>query len=559
MKGSSLLSIGLVALSALPSLGIKLPILKRDVHSSHGFSAAMRYPTQRAGDDPDAIDLMNGGNLLYLTNVTIAGQNITVQIDTGSTDLWVLPETPLKNLKLSNAGVVNLTYGTGSAKGPIAFAPFSFGNYSVKSQGDVCKCDVGARGIFGLSFNGLRTSPITNAVAIANHNDTVLGQNAIANIFMQDPELPNFFSILLGREGDQGEEADGAFTISEYLEGLEHIAKSPRQPRVVPGGDLDLARWAVIVEGISINGTKLALNSSSKGVPKGQAVAVLDTGATNALVPKYISDFIYGSIPGAIFSEQTNIWAVPCTSTADVRLVLGGQEIAINPLDLTLPMTVSLSDNTTRTLCGGTYQPNALDPTGFSGFDMLLGDAFLRNVYALFDYGVSDSKGNVIKNPFIQLLPLTNPVKDGTEFFKNRLHTLSQSPPEATPEEIRQLLGDSSAGGTSSPDTSSSSGASSSLDKSVGNAVTTSDSGDSSLSTLVSRMDQWSPVIVGLLAGNLVVGIVICILALSMCVRRGATSVGTRARTASPSYVPVRFKEDSALREEEVLAARYSD
>lgn len=181
----------------------------------------------------------------------------------------------------------------------------------------------GARGIFGLSFNGLRASPITNAVAIANHNDTMLGQNAIANIFMQDPELPNFFSILLGREGDQGEEADGAFTISEYLEGLEHIAKSPRQSRVVPGGDLNLARWAVIVEGISINGTKLALNSSSKGVPKGQAVAVLDTGATNALVPKYISDFIYGSIPGAIFSEQTNVWAVPCTSTADVRLVFG--------------------------------------------------------------------------------------------------------------------------------------------------------------------------------------------------------------------------------------------
>ena len=60
-----------------------------------------------------------------------------------------------------------------------------------------------------------------------------------------------------------------------------------------------------------------------------------------------------------------------------------GQEIAINPLDLTLPVTVSLADNTTRTLCGGTYQPNALDPNGFSGFDMLLGDAFLRNVYAL--------------------------------------------------------------------------------------------------------------------------------------------------------------------------------
>ena len=35
-----------------------------------------------------------------------------------------------------------------------------------------------------------------------------------------------------------------------------------------------------------------------------------------------------------------------------------------------------------RTVCVNTYQYLTLDPNSFVGFDIILGDAFLRNVYA---------------------------------------------------------------------------------------------------------------------------------------------------------------------------------
>lgn len=63
-----------------------------------------------------------------------------------------------------------------------------------------------------------------------------------------------------------------------------------------------------------------------------------------------------------------------------------GQEFPVHPLDLTFPFTSTVpgknGTQTSVTLCLGTYQPITLDPTAFAGFDLALGDAFLRNVYA---------------------------------------------------------------------------------------------------------------------------------------------------------------------------------
>ena len=38
--------------------------------------------------------------------------------------------------------------------------------------------------------------------------------------------------------------------------------------------------------------------------------------------------------------------------------------------------------DTNATACVNTYQYLTLDPSSFVGFDVILGDAFLRNVYA---------------------------------------------------------------------------------------------------------------------------------------------------------------------------------
>ena len=45
-------------------------------------------------------------------------------------------------------------------------------------------------------------------------------------------------------------------------------------------------------------------------------------------------------------------------------------------------LTTTDTDGDNKTFCKGTYQPLDLDPNEFAGFDLALGDAFLRSVYA---------------------------------------------------------------------------------------------------------------------------------------------------------------------------------
>lgn len=45
-------------------------------------------------------------------------------------------------------------------------------------------------------------------------------------------------------------------------------------------------------------------------------------------------------------------------------------------------MPTSNNEVANVTTCINTYQYITLDPTSFVGFDIILGDAFLRNVYA---------------------------------------------------------------------------------------------------------------------------------------------------------------------------------
>ena len=63
--------------------------------------------------------------MIYLVNLTIAGQPYTLQLDSGSSDLWiaVTGAAPGKQSDLT----LNLTYGIGHASGPIATADVTIG------------------------------------------------------------------------------------------------------------------------------------------------------------------------------------------------------------------------------------------------------------------------------------------------------------------------------------------------------------------------------------------------------------------------------------------------
>jgi hypothetical protein len=84
---------------------------------------------------------------------------------------------------------------------------------------------------------------------------------------------------------------------------------------------------------------------------------------------------MYASLPGAQFSEENNLWVVPCDAEVNVTWTFGGKEIPIHPLD-TIATGVFLG-NPHDPLCYGLWTP--VSPIIPKGLDGILGMAFCKS------------------------------------------------------------------------------------------------------------------------------------------------------------------------------------
>lgn len=142
---------------------------------------------------------------------------------------------------------------------------------------------------------------------------------------------------------------------------------------------------------------------------------------TLGLLPQYYFDAIYKGIPGIkTISEKAGLYEVPCDTKLNVSMTFkwvvyscvttlvyssvifcSGTEVPINPLDLTM---LSMNDKN-QTICVNAWSPWSLKARGEQLVDFILGDAFLRNVYILYNYGNWTSTNS--EAPYVQLLPVS--------------------------------------------------------------------------------------------------------------------------------------------------------
>ncbi|KAF4564594.1 hypothetical protein EYR36_002531 [Pleurotus pulmonarius] len=460
-------------------------------------------------------------SLRYAGNITIGGQNIIVSLDTGSADLWAYLPDRRPQLTNSTSIVGNLTYAVGSAEGPINFAALEFAGFSVPSQAfiDVAQtADMdgvfagGASGLLGLGFDATN-SVINEKFEQAFGSATTLGRSPIANIFYQNMTLPNFFTLLLGRTDDPDDERAGVFTISEYIPEFSAVGDTPKLTSQT------IEHWSVLVDGVNVGNQSLPFNSSVATTPNGKAIAVLDSGFSLPPIPSALVDAIYGAIPG-------------------------GRNFPIHPIDFTSIATMSLN-GTNVTYCFNTYQSITF---GDGEFDMILGDAFLKNAYVSFDYGSFDDQGHLTEKPFIQLLPTTDSKEAWAEFIAIRAKAL-EGAVEFAPSEFRVLVmqEDADADEPDAPtdEASEISGVLASPDNEAQDGPADS--------TATAAIQKYGPVVIGLLAGNLLILIVICALGLYFCISKG----GRNGKTASASYHPVKLQKGDSQFTEPVFETRY--
>ncbi|KAI0052291.1 acid protease [Auriscalpium vulgare] len=347
----------------------------------------------------------------YEIYITLNGQPFFVQIDTGSTDLFVVGSV----VNATDLGAnTSIPLDGGTFSGPIKAATLELAGLTVQNQAflEVPVSDDFPEGHGLIGLAPFFESTILGALEALNSSLPTDGFPALNRLFGQNASLSPFFTVLLGRTDDPDESPIGELTIGEAIPGYEKILEQPKVDVV----QVDPANqhWQVLLDEDGILGPDGQAIETLTGVShpknKKQLTAVFDTGFSLPQVPPTVAEAIYSRIPGARFSYNNDTWVVPCTAEVNLTFKIAGQSYPVHPLDTTLDVhrfedALGLTDVNPGE-CVGLFQP---DTDNSTGIDVILGMAFLRNVYLLFNEGhwafPNSTNGST---PFVQLLSTTN-------------------------------------------------------------------------------------------------------------------------------------------------------
>ncbi|EAU84781.1 hypothetical protein CC1G_00300 [Coprinopsis cinerea okayama7 len=384
------------------------PLQRRAPQSTNG------QVTADPGDGENSFDIESVHDLLYLADITVGGVDYSVQLDTGSSDLFIKGPngSPIPGTEATRL-LHNMSYAIGWAAGHIAYAPVTFVGITAPRQAFLDAdsaynpaLGLGADGVVGLGFN--RLSSIDHEL---NKTGATSGRSLLYNLFDANPEEPNFIAFALHRDidGEDEDEVEGSFAIGEFEPEYTAILGNAPIPTWPPRNPY---RWNVLLDALIVNDTITPGTTKIVGAPSNKAVVLLDSGASYTYAPPEICEAIYGNVPGASFDAAVGAWIVPCDQEVNMALQIGGQVFPVHPLDVVMPR-----NPTNKDVCIGTFLPQILGD-GWD-FDWLIGDNFLRSVYSIYDFGDFDAEGKM-GDPYVKLLALVEPDAASITFHNQR-------------------------------------------------------------------------------------------------------------------------------------------
>lgn len=285
------------------------------------------------------------------------GKELHVLIDTGAGSTWVMgSDCTTEACKLHDSfgpddsetykaddKDFTITYGTGSVTGLLVTDTLSVAGlkltYKLGVASETSKDFVNFAfdGILGLSMND-------------GANDNFL--ESIADAGLVDHSI---FAVALHRASDganDGEIKFGGVNKDRFSGDISYT------PTNKDNGD-----WAIEIEDMAYDGKKAGVGGVS---------AYIDTGTTFIFGPKELVKSLHSVIPGAESSDGMS-YKVPCDSDAPLTFTFSGVDYVVSPKDWISPVNQA-----------GKCTSNIYGQEVVSG-SWLLGAAFIKNVYAVFD------------------------------------------------------------------------------------------------------------------------------------------------------------------------------
>lgn len=405
----------------LATIGLQAVSLVNGAHFS-----ARGMPRRSSGSalSKRAEPIVDLNDLAYYLNITLGGVEFEVQLDTGSSDLWVAGTVPNAKTTGVQGGV---SYAVGSDSGPIMTADMTWDGYdfTITDQAfiQVTPSDDNpeGQGLVGLG-------PNEGSTIYASLNGSAVGDTPLNRIFLTNTSTPNYITVALGRSNfsdpDATSQFPGDFTIGEVLPQYSNITSQP-QLNITLAQNGGNQHWMVLLDsngvtaGSGANSTVKTTTNVAATSDKSRLTFVFDTGFTFPQVPADLAKAFYGGVPGAELINSTvegEVWVMPCVEEVNITFSFGGVSFPIHPLDATMQRPSLNNDS----LCMGTFEPIASNAAG-SDYDGIMGMAFLRNAYLLVNFGdFVDGNTSAKADGYTQLLPTTNAATAHAEFVKVR-------------------------------------------------------------------------------------------------------------------------------------------
>lgn len=289
-------------------------------------------------------------------------QQMYMLIDTGSANTWVFSSdcesstcsihntfgaedsTTLK----TTSETWGLAYGTGEVEGIVATDTIAFANYTVTMG-------------FGLATNAsddFNNYPMDGILGLGRQSSDQLGTPTVMEVLDNAYDLPhNILGVHLHRAVDgtkDGEIMFGGVDTSKFTGSISYTATANDDS------------WEIPVDDMLVNGAPSKFTGRT---------AIIDTGTTFILMPPSDAKTLHALIPGS--SANGEMYTLPCSTTAKVQVSISGQVYDISPKDY-----VGKPVNTGSSTCSSTI----IGHQAFGPTQWILGDVFLKNVYAVFDF-----------------------------------------------------------------------------------------------------------------------------------------------------------------------------
>jgi len=343
-------------------LGQKYMGVRPQTHTDAVFSGMQ---VKASGNHP--VPISNFMNAQYFSEISIGTppQSFKVVLDTGSSNLWV-PSSECGSIACylhakydssssstykSNGTSFDIQYGSGSLSGFVSQDTVTIGDITIKGQ-DFAEAtsEPGLAfafgrfdGIMGLGYDSISVNRIVPPFY------KMLEQKLI--------DEPVFAFYLTDQEG-QSEVVFGGVDSNHYKGKLTTIPLRRK------------AYWEVDFDAIAYGDDKAELESTG---------VILDTGTSLIALPSQLAEMLNAQIGAK--KGYNGQYSVDCSkrdSLKDVTFTLAGHEFALGPHDYILELSGS---------CISTFM--GMDFPAPTGPLAILGDAFLRRYYSVYDLGAN--------------------------------------------------------------------------------------------------------------------------------------------------------------------------